>query len=380
MNIHIVFLIAGLNMMAYRASKVLLSLFAIELGVAQFFIGIMIAMYGVFQLVFALYAGKLSDRLGVRYPMQFGSAGLALGMLLPFVFPGIPALYASATLIGASHIFYNVAIQNLVGYLSTAETRMRNVSNFTLIASFASILGPLMAGVSIDHVGHGWTYFGLAVLPMVAVVIVVLFARGLRQQQAEKSASEVKVVDAASLLTNIPLRRVLVLGGIVLTGNDLFQFYMPIYGRSIDLSASAIGAVMSCFGVAAFVVRVFLPTLSNRLGPSKLFLYSILLGAFGYLLVPMFEHAVMLGVVAFVLGLGVGCCQPLALVMVYERTPPERTGEALGLRLTINNMMHISVPLVFGVVGSAFGIVPVFVANAIMLASGALLVKSAGKS
>ena len=62
MNIHIVFLIAGLNMMAYRASKVLLSLFAIELGVAQFFIGIMIAMYGVFQLVFALYAGKLPFR------------------------------------------------------------------------------------------------------------------------------------------------------------------------------------------------------------------------------------------------------------------------------------------------------------------------------
>jgi MFS family permease len=112
MNIKIVFVIVLCNMLSYRGSKVLISLFAIELGAAQIYIGMLIAMYAVFPMLLALYAGKLTDRLGVRTPMLCGSAGVAAGLLLPFLFPAIPALYASAAMIGASHVFYNVAVQN----------------------------------------------------------------------------------------------------------------------------------------------------------------------------------------------------------------------------------------------------------------------------
>ncbi|MBI1991066.1 MAG: hypothetical protein HYS65_15360, partial [Betaproteobacteria bacterium] len=77
MNIKLVFVIVLCNMLSYRGSKVLISLFAIELGAAQISIGTLIAMYAVFPLLLALYAGKLTDRLGVRMPMLCGSAGVA---------------------------------------------------------------------------------------------------------------------------------------------------------------------------------------------------------------------------------------------------------------------------------------------------------------
>ena len=66
MNIAIVLLIVLFNMSAFRASKVLVSLYAIELGASQFIIGVMIAMYSLLPMLLALQVGKLADRLGAR--------------------------------------------------------------------------------------------------------------------------------------------------------------------------------------------------------------------------------------------------------------------------------------------------------------------------
>ena len=72
MSIYVVLLIILCNMTCWRASKVLATLFAIELGATQFHIGILVAVYSLFPMLLALYAGKLSDRLGVRLPMIAG--------------------------------------------------------------------------------------------------------------------------------------------------------------------------------------------------------------------------------------------------------------------------------------------------------------------
>ena len=65
-------------------------------------------------------------------------------------------------------------------------------------------------------------------------------------------------------------------------------------------------------------------------------------------------------------------------MLIYDRAPPGRSGEALGLRLTINNFMHIAVPMFFGTLGTAFGVAPVFLANAAILTAGGVLSRKAG--
>ena len=125
MWIYAVLLIVLCNMASFRASKVLISLLAIELGASQFVIGLLVALYSLFPMLLALYAGKLSDRLGVRWPMIAGSLGLAFGLTLPYFTASLIGLFASAALIGASHVFYNVSVQNLVGKLGAPEDRTR---------------------------------------------------------------------------------------------------------------------------------------------------------------------------------------------------------------------------------------------------------------
>jgi len=373
MWIYVVFVIVLCNMTSFRGSKVLVSLFAIELGAPQFYIGILVALYSLFPMLLALYAGKLSDRLGVRYPMIVGSIGLALGLSLPYFFPALVTLYASAALIGGSHVFYNVSVQNLVGTLSGTDDRTRNFTNYGLIMAVGGFLGPLTAGFSIDHFGYAASYLLLAGGPLIPVLIL-LSARKLGRLRPKRDANEGQTVHAKGLLSNPPLRRTLITGAAILTGIDLFQFYMPIYGNAIGLSASTIGVVLSMFAAASFVVRLVMPALLRRWSAETVLTWSLYAGCLAYLVFPFFHSAVLLAAMAFALGLGLGCGQPLTLSLIYSRAPQGRSGEALGLRVTINNFMHIVVPLMFGTIGSVLGVAPVFVANALILGGAGVLI------
>ncbi len=370
MNINLVFLIAVCNMTALRGSKIVVSLLAIEFGANPLAIGFMIAMYAVVPMLFALYEVKLSDRFGTRLPMIIGSAGVSCGLLLPWLVSGLPALYASAAIIGGAYIFYQVSAQNLIGLLSaSAAERTRHFSTYSLVLAVGSFVGPLSAGFAIDHVGHARAYLFLALLPVLPVLLATLSRNIKGSVDAGADARQNRVTD---LLRNKRLLRVLIVGAIILTGIDLFQFYMPIYGHSLGLSASAIGFIISMFAAAAFVVRLVIPALVARLGEELLLNLALFIGAGAYLLMPFFSSVPMLCAIAFVFGLGLGLGQPLAVMLTFAHSPPGRSGEALGLRLTINSFMHVAVPVIFGSIGSVLGLGAVFWINSLLLAGGGI--------
>jgi len=371
MSIRAVLLIVALNMTSFRASKMLVSLFAIELHASQFMIGVLIALYSLLPVMLALHAGKLADRFGVRLPMIIGSAGFAAALLIPFLFPVLAALYVSAMLIGVFHMMYNVAVQNLVGMLGRAEDRARNFSNYSLAMAIGVFIGPVIAGYAIDALGHAYGYLCVSFLPLIPALIMAR-ARGMTAGPRAKTEEE-KAVMSASLLANPVLRRTLIVSAIATTAQDLFQFYMPIYGHFVGLSASAIGVVVAMAGVSSFVVRAVLPAMTERWGVDRVFNGSLYLSSIAFLAFPLVSSAPMLSVLSLVLGFGMGCSQPVTLMLIFSRAPEGRSGEALGMRITINQFMHVAVPLLFGSLGSAFGVAPVFYINSLVLAAGGWL-------
>src|SRR5215510_11380909 len=110
-----VLLMTVMNHVAFKGSKVLISLYAIELGASPFLIGVLFALYSFFSVFLSVYAGRVSDRFGPRLPMLCGSIGLASALALPYLVPRLPGLVASALLIGMLYIFYTVAMQHLIG-------------------------------------------------------------------------------------------------------------------------------------------------------------------------------------------------------------------------------------------------------------------------
>ena len=51
----------------------------------------------------------------------------------------------------------------------------------------------------------------------------------------------------------------------------------------------------------------------------------------------------------------------------------------LGVRFTVVNLMHLVIPVTFGTLSALVGLLPVFVATAVLMAVGSYLSHSAGK-
>ena len=125
MSFYVVLALIMFDQAAYKGSKMLISLYAIELGAAPIAIGALFSLNSLCSLIFAVYAGKLSDRFGSRKPMLFGSLGLALGLLLPYLISQLATLYATVVMIGACYIFFTVSTQHAIGAFGSARKTAR---------------------------------------------------------------------------------------------------------------------------------------------------------------------------------------------------------------------------------------------------------------
>ena len=374
-SLRAILILALFNTTSVRAGRVLLALFALDLGASPVTIGLIAATFSAFPMVASWGAGRLADRYGARWLLLLGALGGGAGLLVPFFAPGLPALFVAAAMNGLSFTFYNVSMQAQVGLLSAAENRAANFGSLSLMLAVATFFGPLIAGVSVDHAGHARACLVVAVLTLVP--IAMLLARGAAlpagapQVEAPGSLREV--------LTTPGLARLLLTGSLVVAGIDLFQFYLPIYGHGVGLSATEIGVVLAMFSAAAVVVRAIMPRILRRHRETTVLAAALWIGAGSLLLVPLFDSALALGCIAFLFGLGMGCGQPITMKLTFDGALQGRAGEFVGVRISVNHLTRVVAPVVFGLIASGFGLTVVFIVNALMLAGGSRFVlKRAG--
>jgi len=67
----------------------------------------------------------------------------------------------------------------------------------------------------------------------------------------------------------------------------------------------------------------------------------------------------------------------MSMSLIYALAPQGRAAECAGLRVTVNNLMHLFIPLLFGSLGTAFGYTLVFTTNSAMLVAGGVLMRRA---
>ena len=360
--------LAALSGTAVRAGNMVLVLYALKLDSSAFVIGLLGSMFAVLPMLFSMPAGKLADRYGSRVILLFCVAGSGLGLLVPWAFPGMTAMFIAAALIGLS-LCMIVPLQNLMGLISTPETRARNFANFSLGMGSANLLGPLIAGFFVDLAGPATTCLYLSLLNVSVVAMLLAWGRRLPHAPAKEKAKG--SVYAILKIGNV--RRAVATSSLINVGRDLYQVYFPVYAHGIGFSASLIGVVLATNFGAELTVRLFLSRLLKKLKEEQLLAYSFYIGAASLVLMPFFESAYVLIALSFMLGLGMGVGQPIITMLMYSYSPVGRTGEALGLRMTFIHLTKLVGPVVFGAIGSALGLAAMFAVNAAVMAGGGVL-------
>jgi MFS family permease len=364
----LIIILMVLDHVAFSGSRVTVTLYAIHQGASALTVGVLVAMYALLPALLSVSSGRWIDRAGMEKPMLFGSAMVGVGTLLPFLFPGLTVLYVTSVVVGVAFMLINVAAYHAVGELSLPEDRAVNFSYVALGFSTSAFIAPVLSGVGIDNFGHRATFLLLAaftLLPILALSLklVPLLTPKLRPHGAITG-------EVFDLLRDVQLRRLFITMAILTVGWDVYGFAIPVHGIRIGLSASQIGIVMGTFAAATFTVRLATPFFVTRVKPWSMLVASLLIAGVSFFALAFATNVGTMMALMFLLGLGLGAPQPMILTLLHESAPPGRAGEALGLRTTLINGSQTVMPLIFGAVGAALGMGPVFWSIAAVMVGG----------
>jgi MFS family permease len=358
----------SLGHLGFVGCRMTTTLFALELGASPALAGTVVAMFAVVPMMLSVTAGRLIDRVGPRRPVAAGLGLLTASALLPFTFPALATLLVSSMLLGVSFMLLHIGMNSVIGAHGRPEQRAINFSWLALSFSVSNSTGPLVAGYAIQGFGHAWAYLVLAVFPGIGIALLLWRRKPLPRPKYIAPTGERRLLD---LLRVAGLRRTFIISGMLATGWDLYGFLMPLYGTQLGIEPAQIGIIMSTFAVATLVVRLALQVLIRRVRQWLLIAGSMSIAASSYLLFPFVSTVPLLIALSFVLGIGMGCSQPVIMSLLYEASPPGRQSEAVGVRTTMINASQTFIPLLSGALSTALGTAPLFWVLAATLYGGA---------
>ena len=345
-------------------------LMALREGYSEVAVGVLLALFALTQVFLALPAGRFADRHGLKRPVGLSVVAAALGAGLAVIWPVFPVLCLAALLTGGATGTAVIALQRHVGRAAQTPTELKQVFSWLAIGpAFSNFLGPFVAGLVIDHAGFRWAYFVMAVLPLLAWA----FIRGAHEAPLPQQPANAGRQRAWDLLRDPMFRRLLIVNWFLSSAWDVHTFVVPVLGHERGLSASVIGTILGAFAAAAAALRVVLPLLAARIQEWALVAGAMLATAVIYAIYPFMHTAVTMGVCSVLLGIALGCVQPMIMSMLHQITPHHRHGEAVGMRLMVINASSVAMPMVFGAAGAAVGIGAVFWTVAAMVGAGSRL-------
>lgn len=340
-------------------------LLALKQGHSAFNVGVLLALFALTQVFTALPAGRYTDRAGLRRPVAVAVVMASLGALVPVVWPVFWGLCLSALATGGATGLLVIALQRHVGRLAHGPAQLRQAFSWLSIGpAVSNFLGPVLAGLLIDHAaavpadtaGFQMAFASMALLPLLTWWQIRQVPERIEpgQRRAVSSGS------ALELLRQPPMRRLLVVNWLLASCWDVHTFVVPVLGHERGLSASVIGSLLGSFAVAAACIRICLPWLSHRVQEHQIITAAMVLTALLFGIYPCTPGPWSMGGCSMLLGLALGSVQPMIMSTLHQITPPQRQGQALGLRLMSINASSVLMPMLFGLAGALAGVAPLF--------------------
>lgn len=332
-------------------------LMALREGYSPMAVGVLLALFSLAQVFLALPSGRFADRHGLRRPVRLAVTVAVVGGMLAVVWPRFPVLCITAVLSGAAAGLTVIALQRHVGRLSGDATGLRQVFSWLAIGpSISNFLGPFLAGLLIDASGFRAAYGLLALLPLLSWLWVgrVVEHAPVPEAQARRSGS------SWNLLKDPGFRNLLLVNWMLSSCWDVHTFVVPVLGHERGLSATEIGSVLGAMAIAATLVRLVMPMVSERLREGTVVGVAMVSTALLFGVYPLTQLAWQMGVLSLLLGFTLGTVQPMIMSTLHQITPSHRHGEALGLRSMAINGSSVVMPLMFGSAGVVVGAAGVF--------------------
>jgi MFS family permease len=344
-------------------------LLALSQGHSALSVGLLLALFSLTQVFLAIPAGRFADRHGLKRPVGWSVVAAVLGAVLAALWPRFEVLCVSALLMGGATGAASIALQRQVGRAARDALELKRVFSWLAIGpAVSNFIGPVLAGLVIDHAGvwmggaagdtNGYrAAFALLALFPLMTWFWIRHAQELPPAPVQPGTALRQVLD---LLKQRQMRRLLVVNWLLASCWDVHTFVVPVLGHERAYSASVIGTVLGSFAMAAACVRLLMPLVAAHLREWVVLSVAMAVTAAVFSVYPLMPSAWTMGLCSVVLGLALGSVQPMVMSTLHQITPHAQHGQALGLRLMSINLSSVVMPVIFGTAGTVVGVTVVF--------------------
>ncbi|MER3436871.1 MAG: MFS transporter [Chloroflexota bacterium] len=321
----------------------------------------------------AFLGGALVDRIGPKQmsvfadlasgitvglvPLLYHTVGLAFWQLLILVFLG-------AILDTPGNTAREALLPELVQRAGTSRERANGIMQ--TIQSSSSLVGPVLAGLLITHLGASNVLWVDAATFAVSALLIGLMVPRLPRPAQQHGRYHDEVLDGLRFLRQDRLVLTIIVLAAVLNfvGPPTFTVVMPVFARQEFGSAQALGFILAGFGAGSLLGGAAFGMVGARL-PRRmttivlLGLSSVAIAGMAWL-PPVAVATLLTG--AF--GFAVGSVNPMIYTLLQERAPAEFRGRIFGTVLGIALLAAPAGMLVAGASVQALGVRTVFIAVA----------------
>ena len=361
-----------------RISLILLSLFVVMLGygillptlpyyterlalkdnldtdLINFHIGLLTSIYPLFQLIFVVVWGKLSDRYGRKPIILIGLIGFVIMQLLTGLATSLTMLYIARIFGG---IFTSSVIPVSNAYLSdiTSEKRRTKIMAWSGVAiSSGVIFGPVIGGFLSQTDLHLKYTIGLLHLDRFSVpflfaallgfIVLFVVAKWLKNIPRVHTFTIQKVSLRFTFTKYFAV--LLVLSFVIQFVVTLFETVFSIYGKDeLGFNSNQIGiGFMLCGSIMAVLQPVFATYGENILSTKKQIALGLLISGLSLIAFPFFKNEFLIYGLIIVFAAGGTMVTPnlLSAISLLSKT---NTGRNISIQSSTNSIGQILGPV-----------------------------------
>jgi len=348
-SLSVIFVTIFIDLMGFGILIPILPTFASkELGISDFGIGTIVAIFSFVQFIFNPMLGRLSDKIG-RRPVILSTQLLTAASYIIFAFSNsFLLLFISRLIAGLGGSNIGVA-QAYIADITTKEDRSKGMGVIGAAFGLGFVFGPVI-GALLAHYGYHIAGFASALFTLSAFAFAYF---RLPESIKEKKVHEkirIKLFDlqlARQVLSNPSLGFLIILLFLIIFSiANIYGTFALLGYKYYHFTDQQTGMLFGITGLLGAVVQAgFIKTLSHKFGEKNVVLIGIVFMIFGLGLLPFGGNFAGVAFVISILAVGSGILQPIIPGMISKYAPENQQGATLGFSTSISALARVLGPL-----------------------------------
>lgn len=348
-SLGIIFVTIFIDLMGFGILIPILPTFASkELGISDFGIGSVVAVFSLMQFVFNPMLGKLSDKIG-RRPVILATQLLTAVSYLIFAFSNsFVLLFFSRMLAGLGGSNIGVA-QAYIADITTREERAKGMGVIGAAFGLGFVFGPVIGALLAKY---GYHVAGLASAFFTLTAFTFAFFRLPESLKEKKSDGkiQIKIFDfpfAKQVLSNPSLGFLSVLLFIIIFSiANIYGTFAILGYKFYHFSDQQNGMLFGITGLVGATIQAgFIRTLSQKLNDKTIVLIGIFFMMIGLGFLPYGGNFTGVAIVISIMAVGSGILQPIIPSMISKYAPDNQQGATLGFSQSVSAFARVLGPL-----------------------------------